>query len=269
VTATQGALRATNSFTVQRPSAPRSLVRPEVGRPGSIFRVALAGFQPHQTVVLHLYRHLSAGSFVYATLLDQVTLNEQGEAIYELRTAADDPESRYAVETEPPSGRVFQNRFFVHRQADRGANELAAELNESPGDQVLAAVAEANRVWAAVMAKDGAPLSDLDAVYAGPLLEKVRAEASELRERRQYRQARLTAPLVLVRLDTPPNGFFEYEATVEEHWDNRLYNGDGSLIQAASEREVWRYLVKLHPRDPAGELAMQWRILRAELVRQG
>jgi hypothetical protein len=59
ISATQGALQATTTFTVTAPTQPRILVTPPSGPPGTIFQVVLAGFEPVQLVPLHLYYNTS------------------------------------------------------------------------------------------------------------------------------------------------------------------------------------------------------------------
>jgi hypothetical protein len=104
VSATQGPRRATGTFAVRAASRPRILVLPEVGSPGSIFRVYLAGFEPHRFVPLYLYRDST-----YATELPSAAMNDRGEAIRDLRTEPDDPVASYLVRTGAPEG--IDDRF--------------------------------------------------------------------------------------------------------------------------------------------------------------
>lgn len=115
VTATQEELQATGVFTISAASTPRlyPLLPHGAGRPGTAFQFALAGFQPGQSVPLHLYYWIDDCSdtshrgsdycWRYATRLPAVQVDSRGEAFYTLVTQPDDPEGKYALETEPPA----------------------------------------------------------------------------------------------------------------------------------------------------------------------
>ncbi len=55
VSAIQGALQVTTTFTITTTTQPRILVTPPSGPPGTTFQVVLAGFQPVELVPLHLF----------------------------------------------------------------------------------------------------------------------------------------------------------------------------------------------------------------------
>jgi hypothetical protein len=101
VQATQGSKQAEATFNVRAAASPRMVaLEPRNGPPGMLFRIALAGFQPRQTVALVLYRSLDygdAGDSEYMTDLPPAQTDESGQVIYELHTEPDDLPARYAV----------------------------------------------------------------------------------------------------------------------------------------------------------------------------
>ena len=105
------------SFTVRQASSPKILVLPRSGEPGTVFRIALAGFQSSSTVRLHLYRQSSdLGRLRYATTLLPARVNQQGEGIFELRTKTGDPEAMYCLMADPSSQICPPlSKFTLHR----------------------------------------------------------------------------------------------------------------------------------------------------------
>jgi hypothetical protein len=107
-----GSLRASATFTIQEPTAPRILVLPQDGPPGQTFVVVMAGFQPDQRVPLHLYRNDAQKGWVYLTSLPPAQMDERGQNIlYSVSTQPGDPEGDYLVLTVPES--VGGNTFHV------------------------------------------------------------------------------------------------------------------------------------------------------------
>jgi len=92
---------------------------------------------------------------------------------------------------------------------------------------IQSVVPESNRVWASVIAKNGASVTDLERVYAGQWLQEVRTGVQNMRDRGQYRVARPTAQIVVRNAQYQPDG--RIEADVAEEWDDKVYNSDGSL----------------------------------------
>lgn len=101
VTATQGAVQATGSFTVTAASSPRILALTKSAPPGETFLIALAGFQPGQD--LHLYGagtcEDNAPGWCFRTTLPPPELDARGEAYYQIPTEPDDPTGAYLVHT--------------------------------------------------------------------------------------------------------------------------------------------------------------------------
>ncbi len=98
VSATQDAVRGTGTFTVNRASRPGILVPPpHLGPPGTTFRLAIFGFEPNEMVPVYVYRtgtNGGGGLYDFVTTLS-VPVDAEGQAIYELRTRADDPRGTY------------------------------------------------------------------------------------------------------------------------------------------------------------------------------
>ena len=109
VTASQGPREATGLVAVNPASGARSMVLPDTGRPGTEFRIGLAGFPRRERVRVHLYRFTEDDSvcqplpscYTYATALRTVRTNDRGEAIVTLQTEGDDPPNSYLVATDP------------------------------------------------------------------------------------------------------------------------------------------------------------------------
>jgi hypothetical protein len=290
VTASQGTRTASGTFTVQPGLERITRVLPNTGAsnimgsaagpPGSTFRITMAGFEPHQVVRLRLYRSVGRGTYRFATYLEPVRVNERGEASQALSTAVDDPEGEYVVATEPES-LSGPHRGWRTFQIRRSPEAEAWRPDESLDALALAVVEQANRVWASVIAKDGAPISDLECVYDDRWLAAVRGDVQAMRSRGQYRVARQTSPLVVrgAREIGRPEGEFQVEALVSEEWDDRLYNGDGSLARAFPGHVEQRYVIaerhyaRNHPRDDsqaapeACRLGHGWLIVESEVTR--
>jgi len=95
-TATQGQRRAIQPFTIRRSAMPTIVTRPYRGRVSDTFEVLLDGFVPGQQFDLKLYRETPCSpSGTYLTTLSTITMNQQGNAVYALRTATDDLPGMY------------------------------------------------------------------------------------------------------------------------------------------------------------------------------
>ncbi len=67
------------------------------GRPGTIFEIALAGFNADSTVALYLYRNIPEDGWEFQASLPSVTVDQYGQAMYALPSGAEDPPGTYAV----------------------------------------------------------------------------------------------------------------------------------------------------------------------------
>ena len=270
ITATGRARQVSRQLVVNPPLArPRSYVYPSQAPAGSTFTIALTGFAPNQLVDLDLFRssdcRAPGGTFLFASRLKQLRVNARGEAVDALRTFAQDPACRYAIETQPPSARMDFNEFAV----------TGTVVDESL-DPWAAVVEEANRVWAATTARNGAPLDSLGRVYGEPLLGQVTREIVAMRAAGQYRETRQTGPTLIRRAELlagdlplpPTNGAtpgFVHEVLASEQWDDRLFGPDGAALEVNTTRELWRYLIGEVTRQEGN--VVRWLIVRAEYVR--
>jgi hypothetical protein len=124
---------------------------------------------------------------------------------------------------------------------------------------MAAVVDDANRVLAAVVAKDGPPSAALAQVYADPLLSRVQQPVADMRRLGQYRDARrIRHDVRSVRQLPSERGFATYEVIASEEWDDRLFSAAGGLLRTSPSPQSWRYLVELLP---------QWRITEAASAR--
>lgn len=99
VTAHQGGFQLTKGFTVNPATQPQVAVLPKGGALGTLFSLALAGYQPGESRTFYLYRK-EPEYLAYQTTID-VQANENGEAIVPLPTQRDDPPGRYILGSEP------------------------------------------------------------------------------------------------------------------------------------------------------------------------
>jgi hypothetical protein len=76
-------------------------------RRGETILVALAGYKPGESVALHLYRYRGT-NFFYSTTI-KVRTDSEGEAVYRLRTASDDPKGKYILIIPPVDAWHFFN----------------------------------------------------------------------------------------------------------------------------------------------------------------
>lgn len=106
LSAAQGDTSATTTFEVGHATAPQILVlRRQNGAPGVAFEASLAGFPPTQPVQLYLYftaPENTGAAPIFASILPPVAVNQFGEALLRIATAAGDPPGRYWIETSPP-----------------------------------------------------------------------------------------------------------------------------------------------------------------------
>jgi hypothetical protein len=101
VTASQGDLAATPVALVVTSSEQRIAIKPPAsGLPGTTFSVALAGFDPGQSVSVFLYECESSGVPVTCNFdreLGSVQMDETGQGLFSLPTSSGDPPGRYVV----------------------------------------------------------------------------------------------------------------------------------------------------------------------------
>jgi hypothetical protein len=69
-------------------------------RLGSTATLALAGQKPRQVLAIHVYRHTSGRKDLYNTTIP-VRADQEGEAIYRLRTRTTDPPGCYTILMQP------------------------------------------------------------------------------------------------------------------------------------------------------------------------
>jgi hypothetical protein len=121
ISARQGRIQVTGTFTIIAATAPRILVLPPYAPAGTTFRIALAGFPPQQRVPLHLYRVggetcQEPPCWSYASALPPAQMDEHGETIYSLSTQPDDPRGGYLVDTGSAAPQMFlDSRTFSVR----------------------------------------------------------------------------------------------------------------------------------------------------------
>jgi hypothetical protein len=112
-------------------------------------------------------------------------------------------------------------------------------------------------MWTTVIAHNGAPVTDLEHVYAGSWLQEVRSGVDAMRASGQYRVARPTAPIVVRNAQYLPDG--RIQADVAEEWDDRTYNSDGSVAKVQPGHVEQRYVLQ--------SFGGQWKIVESQLVR--
>lgn len=94
VSATQGTLKGTGSFTVTAASLPSMVeIEPAQGPPGTTFRFGIAGFEANSTVDLYLYK-VDGGTHSYLTKV-AAAMDGQGQTVFSFPTAKDDPKGGY------------------------------------------------------------------------------------------------------------------------------------------------------------------------------
>jgi hypothetical protein len=116
ISATQGSVQASASFTLTRPSSPTVLVLPdpECLSPGSSLQAYVGGFQPGSQIALHLYKERTAGQFDYLTSLD-LEVNEFGEATVPLPTEGGDNAGRYFLRYQVGAKSWVGDAFCLER----------------------------------------------------------------------------------------------------------------------------------------------------------
>jgi hypothetical protein len=101
VTGTQGAATVATLPLVVSSSERRIAVKPPFSGPaGSTFSVALAGFDPQESVPLYLYSCQGAGAIQTCTFvrdLPLVQMDENGQGLFSVPTSPEDPPGGYAV----------------------------------------------------------------------------------------------------------------------------------------------------------------------------
>ena len=122
---------------------------------------------------------------------------------------------------------------------------------------IQSVVPEANRVWASVIARNGAPLTDLERVYSGQWLQEVRSGVEAMRARGQYRVARPTAQIVVRNAQYMSDG--RIGADVAEEWDDRTFNSDGSVAKVQPGHIEQHYVLQ--------SFGGQWKVVESRLVR--
>ncbi len=111
VNGSQGAVAAAPvSLVVTSPERRIAMKPPASGPPGSTFSVALAGFDPGESVPLYLYKCTGAGAIQTCTFvrdLPQAQMDENGQGLFSIETLADDPPGGYAVGFGTDAGATF------------------------------------------------------------------------------------------------------------------------------------------------------------------
>ena len=101
VNGSQGAVAAAPvSLVVTSPERRIAMKPPSSGPPGTTFSLALAGFDPGESVPLFLYKCMGAGAIQTCTFLrdlPQVQMDENGQGLFSVPTLPDDPAGGYAV----------------------------------------------------------------------------------------------------------------------------------------------------------------------------
>jgi hypothetical protein len=155
-----------------------------------------------------------------------------------------------------------------------GTDQLSAPGFQS--DALLPSFAQdviehADRTWASVAAKDGAPFSDLSCVLGGDLLEQVTADVQHLRAEGKYRDARLNGPVRIISAgkvdwkDDAGRRQSAVEAVAEEAWSDQLFASDGSLIMTMPSNVRIRYLIQPAPRiSPPECRGSEFRLVNAQ-----
>lgn len=105
-----------------------------------------------------------------------------------------------------------------------------------------ATVDEHNRVWSAVVVRNGAPIGDLERVMAGAWLAEVRGKVQAMRAAGQYRTPRQLAPITI--LSASYISATRIEALVRENWDDKLFASDGRVVSDLSGPFDQRYVLQ-------------------------
>lgn len=130
----QGGRSAADRFTVARAAEPNVLVLPRRAPAGSTFLVYLSGFAASRSAQLFLYRYdLSypdCPMLCYTAALPPIPVDEHGEAIYALKTAADDMATIYALE---PSPQLERPRLFRQFQVGLPVSQAPSRIGASSG----------------------------------------------------------------------------------------------------------------------------------------
>ena len=278
--ARQGALDEQFVVSLALANGATAVVQPREGPPGTTFTILLAGYAPGSTVPVHLYRYVGyAGgglpTFAYNTTLTNAVVNARGEATLQFGTAPEDPVGEYAIHTDPPvlypGPRTYTQFVLAPPRPDPNAwwtwdnDALLVDLAQSTIEQ-------ANRVWASVVAKDGAPVSSLSCVYADRWLDEVRTSVERMRGRGQYREATMTGPVRIQqvrKLEEPVTAdlWGGLGAVVQETWADRLFGADGALVATLPATVRQRYVITWHPRATESDCDILWKISESEVLR--
>ena len=276
VSATQGDRQVSGVFVERQATSPQimtlldgapasPLYATPTGAPGSAFRVVLSGFAPSQPVPLRLYRAVG-GTYLFAADLGAVPTNDGGTATYTLRTTAGDPEGTYLVVSEPrvaPPG-LLRGEVRVSSRADRPTPDADADANAL----AVGLVEQANQIFARVIARGGAAVSDLENAFAGGALDLARSSVEQMRGQGMYREARMTAPVTVQSARRTQDGATpRLEAVVTEQWDDRMFNRDGSLIGTMPNRLQLRYIFELRS-QPGQRCQNCWLVVDTQLIGQ-
>jgi hypothetical protein len=228
---------------------------PGVGRPGTAFRIEMAGFEPGQAVDLYLYQGTPFRNALFRTVLETVRANERGEATTSLASRPGDPEDVFTIVSDPPSRGSSLGAASFGVSATRTYDELearwtrlwsTAEDRQRHERRAQAIVYDANRLFASVVAKNGRGIEYLRCVYVGPWLETVTTSVQEMQARGEYRVASMpTRPIVqeLALGSGPDISEADFEVTVLESWDDRLFDASGQLLRVNPSPARWRYKV--------------------------
>lgn len=111
-TAAQEGAEGVAVFVLAPASEPRVVALTRAGAPGTTFPIAVAGFAAGQPLYLYgldLDCREGLGCWTFLTQLPSPKVDAEGEAIYNLTTAAGDPPGVYAVVTDPVPGFLARN----------------------------------------------------------------------------------------------------------------------------------------------------------------
>ncbi|MFL5800540.1 MAG: SH3 domain-containing protein [Roseiflexaceae bacterium] len=189
VTATQGDQRATGGFTLRSASRPRMVVFQDAGAqlsaagsPGSTFQVALAGFQPQQQVLLHVYAIGDTGEcpsdtpdcWAYRTSLPPIQVDAAGQAMATVSTTTDD-NGIYRLVPEPAASTDGAEILSVDRDNPLPDTTLSA------GQPAVTRPPFARDLWAAPTGDQR--VDERPKLYGGALLTILAVETDAVQVR--------------------------------------------------------------------------------------
>jgi hypothetical protein len=232
------------SPTPSRPQLTAHSVDPTAVKPGDTltftYQLSNANTVPVEASLGATLRPSDGGADVNDSANDRSITIQPGQSTYRrsFRVPSDTPDGSYDVLW----GVIGPNKESYALETQPGAVEVQAPVAQlQPETIALDAINAANRVWASVVARNGAPVSDLERVYGGKWLQTVRDEVVAMRAKGQYRVARQTAATSLRSATATATGI---EAFASEQWDDRTYASDGTLVRAAPGHVEQRYVLQ-------------------------